>query len=360
MAISILFSTASEIVEALFRSFEKFEYIALSSIIEGLIKVILGLLALIKGYGLVALFMIIVSAAIMRLITDTLFIKRLKIRVQFSIDISFCRRLIKDTIIFAGILIVANIYWQISTIMLSKIGDMNDVGIYSAAYRLLSFYMIIPLSCGMAIFPIVSRVFESSITSFNEIFRRITKYLLIIVLPLIVGTAILGDKIILILFGNEFHGSILALRILVWALFPYSIVFILARLIVASGNQKIDFKINIMSLAINILLNVLLIPRLHYIGASIATLISIIVFMWLQFIYMKKAKIIVSLHNINIRSFYGVSIMGIFLFLLRNMNIFLLILFSACLYFASLLVMRVLTKEDYLLAYKIYARADET
>ena len=61
-----------------------------------------------------------------------------------------------------------------------------------------------------------------------------------------------------------------------------------AYTLIASNNQKMDLQVNVIGMVCNVGLNLLLIPKFSYLGAGIATLISICIFLVLQYFFIEK------------------------------------------------------------------------
>lgn len=86
------------------------------------------------------------------------------------------------------------------------------------------------------------------------------------------GFAVFARLIVWILFGPEYLSAVPVLRILVWYI-AFSYMGAVRNIwILAEGNQRYLWKINLAGAAANILLNALLIPRWGACGAAFASL----------------------------------------------------------------------------------------
>ena len=81
----------------------------------------------------------------------------------------------------------------------------------------------------------------------------------------------------LVLFGFGYQQSVIALQILVWTIVFTFVGAAFVRLLEASNRQVIVTKISLICVIVNILLNLILIPKFSYIGACIATVITEII-----------------------------------------------------------------------------------
>ena len=99
--------------------------------------------------------------------------------------------------------------------------------------------------------------------------------MLIIGIPIGIGTSILAEKIILLVFGSSYTESVIALEILIW-----TIVFTFGgaaftRLLEATDKQLTLTKITGIAAIFNIFLNLVLIPEFGLIGACVSTVLQI-------------------------------------------------------------------------------------
>jgi O-antigen/teichoic acid export membrane protein len=81
--------------------------------------------------------------------------------------------------------------------------------------------------------------------------------------------------------------AILGLQIVAWVMVPYTLTNTLAQILFASGNQVLDLRVNLMSTIANVLLNLALIPRWGFIGASAAAVGSMCFHVTLQYTYVR-------------------------------------------------------------------------
>ena len=143
---------------------------------------------------------------------------------KIEIDWGFWKSMIKEALPFGLSGIFITIYYWIDSVMLSMMVGDEVVGWYNAAYRLIVVLLVIPGIINITIFPTMSRFYVSSQNSLRSMSRKYFKFMLTIAIPMGVGTTLLADKVILLIFGVGYIQSIIALQILVWAM-----VFIFAN-----------------------------------------------------------------------------------------------------------------------------------
>jgi O-antigen/teichoic acid export membrane protein len=200
-----------------------------------------------------------------------------------------------------------------------------------------------------AIFPSMSKFFISSKDSLKLIYERYFKYMVIIGIPLGVGTTILANNIILLIFGPEFTKSIIALQILIWSIVTTFVGATFVQLLQVINKQIIITKISAICVVINILLNLVLIPKFSYIGASVATVVTEMILVGYIILSTHKMGYGIT-YKVALKDLYKVIfaalIMGIFLWYFKELNLFVLIILGALLYFVILYFNRGIDKVD--------------
>lgn len=354
LSISLVPYSLASVCESICRAFEKLEYITISQVTSNVFRAFIGLFLLFNGYGLVSLMIGILGSYILNFCISLYFALACIPKKDFKVDSAFCKWLIRATPVFALIYILGTVRWNIDTLILTKLMSEKEVGFYSAAMRLMSMSSI-GLSCYIvAIQPVIFKSYKSSMEKFSRICDQSMRYLLILLLPIALGTTLLGDKLILLVFKSEFLPAAHALRIIIWITMFSSDNLIFANALVASNLQGINLRGNFISMISNICLNLLLIPKLGFIGASIANISSSMILFVFQYYYISKYLFKVNYFQQVKKPIIASAIMGIGILLFRDVNLFLIILFSIIIYFISLLLLKTFSQRDMDLLRKLW------
>ncbi|MFB0527468.1 MAG: flippase [bacterium] len=346
----------SLVFHSICRAFERLEYVSIPLIAGNLFKVVIGLLILFKGYGLVELMLVILGSHLLNLFISLYFVLKCTGRPLIKIDFGFCKWIVKATPTFALIFVFATIYWNVDILMLSKIKGTTEVGFYSAAYKLMNVWKIVPLAYLMALQPVISRLFQSSLEKFRIACINSIRYLFMVMLPIAVGATLLSNNFIVLFFKERFLASANALSILIWTLVPYTINITIAHALIASNNQKVNLRSLLISMICNVSLNLLLIPRFSYLGAAMATLISICIFLALQYSFVSKNLFTLNFLQIAGKPIISAALMGITVLLLRQLNLFLIVPIAALAYVLFLLTLRPFSPTDVQLFRRIWEK----
>jgi len=278
------------------------------------------------------------------------------VKPRFEIDFGLWKYLFKEALPLALTSIIWIIYFRIDVVMLSIMQGDASVGLYSAAYRLTDPFSLIPNALVVSLFPIMSASFKTSEERLIKSYRLGIRYLLIITLPIAVGTTIMADRIIFLIYGAEFADSSTALQILIWTLIFISTNSVLSKLLVSINRQILNtLNLGICTIA-NIVLNLILIPLMSYNGAAIATVVSEVMAFMICFYFVSKHLQMLPIHKIVIKPVIGGLIMGTFVFYFIDLNILLIISLAGVVYLIALLALKTFSEEDINTARKIISR----
>ncbi len=332
---------------SIFNAHEKLELKAFSLLASKILLVILVLLAVFLKKGIVSIVFFILLTEIFRLVLSVL-IYRLRLNTfSFKFDMGLCKSLLRNAFSFALISAISIIYFKIDIVMLSLLKNDQVVGWYSAAYNLVAALIFIAGAYNLAIYPSLSRDAEKSQDLLSFRWRKSVKYLFIISIPITIGTLFLADRFIELFYSTEYYNSGSALKILIITL-PWIFVNSINMQVLYAFNMQLKASV-IMAICtlINILLNLYLIPRYSYIGASIATLFAEIVnVMVCFFVVSRHMQVCVNYRNTFIMPFIAAGIMGVVIHFLNFINLFFLAFIGMLSYVVFLYFLKVLDKED--------------
>lgn len=194
--------------------------------------------------------------------------------IKLFIDRALGKHLISKgwPLMFAGFMIM--IYMRIDQIMLGEMVNDYQVGTYSAALKLSEIWYIIPTIICNSFFP---SIIESKKLGEETYFRRIQKLfdiLFFISFGIAVFVTFSSSLVIDILYGNQFKDAAVILAIHIWtSVFVFLGVGSNNFLIIENLQIK-TFTRTALGAVLNVILNLILIPKYLAVGAAIATLIS--------------------------------------------------------------------------------------
>lgn len=255
-------------------------------------------------------------------------------------------------------------YFQSDTLMLSLMRSPSEVGLYSAAYRLVILGNELPII--VITYVLLPFMFNFGLSNNNELlkfYKASGKYLLMLGFPLSVSLLLLSKELVIFLYGMDFVSAASALQILAFALVIRFMSGCSGAVLTSLDRMRLKVMIQASLTAGNILLNLFFIKRFGYVGAAITTLMTEVALMTIYFKYTGKYFERVSfvkdfkLFQVAISS----AMMGVFLYFTRELIILpALVIGGAIVYFFCLYWSGFLSHEDRQAIYRVMSKKFET
>ena len=334
-------ATISLLLEAAFVAFQKAKYVTYGTVLENVLRTGLGLLALSRGYGLPALFLILIIARICMWCFYLYFLDRRVSKLQWCFDSVLFRQLIRDLKVFGLENWLSNLFLRLDVVILSFFCGEAMVGLYAAAHKTLRLGAVVAVSYASAVFPYMSRLFQESRDAFERLSEGSLKYMFALILPAVVTIAVLADRIVLLLYTDKYAGSIPILRVLAWVLVPAFLNPFMSHVLFARGEQERSLQVAAISLVCHLALSLWFVPRWGAIGAAWALLTATATAscFYLGFLLMRDgARRTLSVFA---RTALAAASFGALLLALRGVHLVPLLACAGALYVVVLLVLRV-------------------
>ncbi|MDP8922942.1 MAG: oligosaccharide flippase family protein, partial [Chloroflexota bacterium] len=275
LVLGLLPGIVSSTVSALFLAHEQMEYPAVVTVATTLLKVALGLGALLAGWGYVGLAGVSVAINLVTmLVLVGLYARTIGLPAPV-VDLRFGVRALDVAFPLMINSFLNALFFKVDAILLKPLAGDLALGWYSTAYKFIDGLQVIPSSFVLAVFPLLSRHAHGDPARLAAVVTTALKVLLVLAFPIAVGTTILADSIILLFAGAGYlPQSSTALQVLIWYL-PLSFVNGLTQYVLIALNRTRTITLGFaVGLAFNLTANLLLIPRYGYLGASAVTIAS--------------------------------------------------------------------------------------
>jgi O-antigen/teichoic acid export membrane protein len=263
---------------AVFQAYERMEYPAAVTVMTTVLKVALGLLALGLGYGFVGLAAVALAVnvltlgALVVLFMDLVGWPRLRLAPRAGLG------LVGEAYPFMMNNLLASLFFRLDSLLLPPLAGDVALGWYSAAYRVVDGFNLIPANFTLALFPLLSRRGQADRAALARVYRRALKVLLLLGVPISVGTALLAEPLVLFFAGPAYvPQAAWALRVLIWFL-PFSFVNgVTQYVLIAVDRQRFLTIAFLIATTFNLVANLIMIPRASYLGAALVTVLSEVV-----------------------------------------------------------------------------------
>ncbi len=283
-----------ETIDLWFQSQVKSKFIAQSRSLAFLITSALKVLFVVTQQPLIAfVLMFLLDSIIAAVLLIFFYQKNGQISIgRWKARFKTMKELLKDSwpLILSGVSVA--IYMRIDQVMIgSMLGDA-DLGIYSVAVKLSEAWYFLPMIITSSVFPAILKARKKSRELYLARMQKLYDVFTWLTIPIAIITALLSPYIIGILFGDEFIQASLVLSILI-----FSGVFVFlgvasSKYLVSENQTKTSFYRTFIGLIINIVLNIILIPKYGITGSAIATLISYAFASCVANLFFKESRII--------------------------------------------------------------------
>jgi O-antigen/teichoic acid export membrane protein len=179
---------------------------------------------------------------------------------------------------FLMIGLLSTLEYQLDILFLSVFKGETEVGWYSSTTTFLWALWMVPVAYRMVYFPVMARYARESPDRVAPLYWQSIHYLAALAVPVAAGTVVLAPEIIRLVYGEGYEPSAVMLAIIVWALpFVYAAVPNTRILLAFDGQEKVS-RFLIITLAVNVVANLTLIPAFGGVGAATARVLSSAVF----------------------------------------------------------------------------------
>ena len=218
--------------------------------------------------------MISVSQAVTAGLVSLLLYVHLRRDLRLEYNFRHLIEMIKRGLPYGVAVIFLYVYFQIDMFMLSLMRPPMEVGIYSAAYRLISILLFIPGILTSVLYPILFQLGVESQEKHRGTIEKIFKVLSAVGIPGSVLLFVLADPLLTWLYNNRFPQSIPIMMILSWFFALECLSFSLGDVLTTTNRQWTRASIQGSAALLNIAINLYAIPHYGIYGASVATLIT--------------------------------------------------------------------------------------
>lgn len=265
-----------QIVNYEFLSRSQAHYQAIILTISSLILNSLKILTIFLGQGVIYLASILLLESILlaSLYLGTYLWKTNDRLSNWAWDSKIAKGMLQDSLPIIFVTGFTLVYAKIDQIFIKNLLGAEQVGIYDAAVRLVDIWNFIPAVLSTALFPAIVNAEKHSHSLFVK--RTLRATLLFFLAPLLIAIAVwfFSREIILILYGQQFFGSIAVLEIYIWSLIGTSLGIHVQAYLTLKNYRTLLIVSSLVPMIVNIYLNLLWIPSYGIIGAAYATLIS--------------------------------------------------------------------------------------
>lgn len=344
--LGLLMYSVQGTAEAVLSGYERLDISAGGRILHQLTFVLVGSAVLLAGLGYFGLiFANLLGIALMTLICWR-GVRSLDLRPSQA-DPKLWLKLVKSSIPFGIIGFTLGLSYKFDTILLNVYHGDSATGYYNAAYTLVFSSVMLSNSINTALYPSLARQAVTDASALPNIYRRTLRYLMVLSLPLTFGSWLLAEQLVPFMFGIEYAAAVPVLQVIMWVLpLMYASEFLGYVVIIAGQETKVARSV-LISTGVNVVANLLLIPRYGIYAAAIMTVATEAILV-LQYVWLLRGHLPLTLWSqALLRPLAATLLMGAVTFMVRGeMPLLLTILLSALVYCGLLLAFGVVGRSE--------------
>jgi O-antigen/teichoic acid export membrane protein len=194
--------------------------------------------------------------------------------------------ILKKSLPFALLTLLMAFYNRIDSVMIERLLPVDiattQAGIYASAFRLLDALVMIAYLFSVILLPLFSKMIKEK-ENVQPIVRTAFSFLYVFAIGATVVLVCYREPILAWLYNDHVAASASVFALLIPCIIPIAFTYVFGTLLTANGSLK---KLNITAMAgiiVNILINIILIPRFQARGAAVTSLCTQSVVSLLQF-----------------------------------------------------------------------------
>lgn len=187
----------------------------------------------------------------------------------------FFLMILKKSFPFALLYLLMAFYNRIDSVMIERMlpGEIatTEAGIYASAFRLLDALVMIAYLFSVILLPLFSKMLKDG-EKIGSIVRSATSLLAFFAIASVTILLCFRLPVMELLYDEHIAESAAVFSILVPCIIPISMTYIFGTLLTANGNMRLLNLTALVGIAVNLLVNIFLIPRFQACGAAVASL----------------------------------------------------------------------------------------
>ena len=341
---------AFSMCQSLFEAHERLVTPLLASVVSTALKLAAGFWLLNAGAGVVQIAWVVPIAGALSLLVFVPGLARLFAatpqRAPARLSLAFLRHHLGYMPSFLVIQLFLLLDYQADMLLISLQLSETELGYYAAAQTILLAFNLLPVAVRTAIYPVMSRYYYQAPDKLAVLNDKISHYLLAAILPVAVGVTLLAGPTIALVFGPEFAPAAPVLQIGIWAVAFMFLNVPHSRLVLIYNRQRDAAVMLGLTTGLNIVLNLLLIPRAGINGAAVARLLSSLALFLIFYAYTQTRVTPVRLLPSPLRPLLATAAMSAVVWPLRDWPLLIPIAAGAATYTAAALLLNIVPEQD--------------
>ncbi|HAL28124.1 MAG TPA: hypothetical protein DCP25_15505 [Chloroflexi bacterium] len=273
LGFALFLDEVSGFLANVFKAFERMRYLALMTVTNRVVSVLLAVVAIAFGGQLLAVSAMYLLGSLSALVFAAVTIKRRFPPIRLADrSAAVMRQLLRQGLLVGAASVLNMALFRIDTVMLQAIRGPVEVGLYGIAYRFLDSFLFFAWGVTNAGLPRISRAEGRS--ERRRIFESLAALMLAFYVPLAVVGVFNADWIVSVLFSSKYAAAVPAVPWIAGASLFYAVAYLARVTAIVDGQRSAVVWIAAVGLIANVGANAIVIPRHGFLGAAVVTFAS--------------------------------------------------------------------------------------
>jgi O-antigen/teichoic acid export membrane protein len=269
VGVGTLLEVLSKSWHSIFQGYERFELASATLIIQRTLTAAVGIAVLLAGGTVVAAAAVYAGGAAVAVLVAEWWLRRLGVR-RAPIAPAGWLPMVRAGVAIGLISLLITVLLRLDVTMLSFLADAATVGVYAVAFRLVEATQFLGWSMATAMLPWLARTEANLARGFSLALKAVVSVLL----PVGLAFVLFAHGMVDFVYGSAFESSVAPLQILGLMTVLYGVNALGSMSVIARYRPGTYAKLLVPVIAINVALNLILIPAHGAEGAAIAALTS--------------------------------------------------------------------------------------
>ncbi|OGF33447.1 hypothetical protein A2223_02270 [Candidatus Falkowbacteria bacterium RIFOXYA2_FULL_35_8] len=325
--------TIIQVLTGMFQRELKMLDVTIAEIVGRVLLLVMTIVIVFLGKSILWIFLAISIGSFVNLIITYLYSRKYFI-FKWSFDFSVWKEVFQRTWPIALSISFNLIYLKMDTIILSLTRSQSEVGLYGATYRVIDILTNLPAVFMGIVLPHMTKYFiDNNKTELKNLMQNTFNSLMIFAVPIVVGTFLIAEKVMVFVAGSEFVDSGEILKVLILASGAIFFTSLFGYAVLAVHKQKVMMWGYLTTAVVTLAGYIYFIPKYGVWGAGWMTVFSeAVIAIWTFVVVYRETKFVPSF-NVFIKGVFSSFVMLGVLYLIRDMHVLILLGVACVVYF---------------------------
>ena len=265
ISLAVLPAVLNSQLRATFIAWQRVEYITAAQFILTLLQLAASLLLLWRGAHATSVLIALTIDEWATFFVGLVLLRQI-VRLRWSLNLDFLKSMAYELRTFALLSLLAGLFSQPEVLLLPILTNDTQTGFFSAAYKLITLWLIVPQVVMTNLFPLLARAYHQRDNSASRLQDVSISWLMVICLPIATGMAAAAHPIITIFYGEGYEAAVVPLQLMAMIVPLNALIDVFWRVLAARHQQHLDLQVRLVTVVVRLVGGYLLISRYGIVG----------------------------------------------------------------------------------------------